>query len=71
MNKSITVTRKMRGRPATGVDPVLTVRLPKDLVTRLETWAKRNDTTRSDAIRKFVELGLTAPARKPKANGRK
>ena len=64
MKRSITVTRKKRGRPPTGVDPVLTVRLPAELVTALAEWVKKNGTTRSDAIRQFVALGLRAKERK-------
>lgn len=42
----------------------MTVRLPPELVSGLEDWAKRNETTRSDAIRQLVELGLKAKGRK-------
>jgi len=58
------IEKPKRGRPATGFDPVLTVRLPDDLVKGLEAWAKKNGLTRSDAIRQFIELGIKGGERK-------
>jgi metal-responsive CopG/Arc/MetJ family transcriptional regulator len=62
MGKSITVTRKKRGRPATGQDPIFTVRLPAKLRTAIEIWAKQQDDkpSRSEAIRRLIEYGLAA-----------
>lgn len=64
MAKSISVTRKRPGRPPTGVDPHVTARLPKDLIDKLEDWAKVENLSRSEAIRRLLELGL-----KGKRNG--
>ena len=52
--------KKKRGRPATGRDPVTAIRLPEDLRVRVEAWAtKQRDTpSRSEAIRRLVEIGL-------------
>jgi metal-responsive CopG/Arc/MetJ family transcriptional regulator len=52
--------RKKRGRPATGRDPVTAIRLPEDLRVRVEAWAAQlSDTpSRSEAIRRLVEMGL-------------
>jgi hypothetical protein len=58
MKKSISVKRKKRGRPATGTDPLYGVRIPEELMVRIEQWAKANVATRSEAIRKLVEIGL-------------
>jgi hypothetical protein len=59
MKKSIKVTpKKRRGRPATGRDPHVTSRMPPGLIAEVEAWAAANDTTRSEAIRRLVELGL-------------
>jgi hypothetical protein len=58
MKKSISVKRKKRGRPATGTDPLYGVRIPEELMVRIEQWAKANVATRSEAIRRLVELGL-------------
>jgi len=57
MNKSIKV-RPKRGRPATGKDPLISARIPDELTAQIDAWAKENETSRSDAIRRLVELGL-------------
>ena len=58
MKKSIPVRLKKRGRPATGVDPLVAARFPQEAIDRIDAWAKSNGTNRSDAIRRLVELGL-------------
>ena len=65
-------TKKKRGRPATGRDPVTAIRLPEDLRVRVEAWAARlGDTpSRSEAIRRLVEIGL-ASVRTPKRADKK
>jgi hypothetical protein len=61
MKRSIKVTpKKKRGRPATGRDPHVTSRMPQTLIDQVEAWAAANDTGRSEAIRRLVELGLRA-----------
>jgi len=61
MKKSIKVTpKKARGRPATGKDPHVTARMPPEMIKQVEAWAAANETGRSDAIRRLVELGLKA-----------
>jgi hypothetical protein len=64
--KSITVTPKKRGRPATGQDPVLTVRLPPSTRLAIENWAKqqKDRPSRSEAIRRLIEFGLATKAKK-------
>jgi hypothetical protein len=54
------------GRPATGHDPSRTFRLSEEFIAALDTWAARqhDKPTRSEAIRRLVQLGLTI---KPKA----
>jgi hypothetical protein len=60
VKESIPVAQKKRGRPATGQDPVLTIRLPLNLRSEIETWAKRqkDKPSRSVAIRRLIEMGL-------------
>jgi len=59
MKKSIKVQpKKRRGRPATGKDPLLTVRAPDAIIQAIEDWAAKNEITRSEAVRRLVELGL-------------
>jgi hypothetical protein len=62
MKKSIPVNKKSRGRPKKqgGVDPVSAVRLPATLTKQVDAWGKDQGATRSEAIRRLVELGLKA-----------
>lgn len=56
MNESISAHQKSRGRPATGRDPSVSVRLPVELLAKLDSF--RGDQSRSEAIRRLVEKGL-------------
>lgn len=53
----INVIRK-RGRPATGTDPMLAGRVPMTLIAAVEAWATRNGVTRSEAVRRLIQIGL-------------
>src|ERR1700736_536032 len=56
-----TVVQNRRGRPPTGQDPVSAIRLPPNLTAAIDNWAAHNGaTSRSEAIRRLVELGLAA-----------
>jgi Arc/MetJ-type ribon-helix-helix transcriptional regulator len=58
MKKSISVKPK-RGRPATGRDPFVGIRLPAPLLEDIQVWSDRHEaSSRSEAIRRLVELGL-------------
>jgi hypothetical protein len=46
------------GRPATGHDPVLTARIPAELLAKLEKWARTNNCSRSAAVAVMIERGL-------------
>jgi predicted DNA-binding protein len=50
--------KRGRGRPATGRDPMIGLRLPKDEIARLDKWAKANGYTRSELIRVLIERGF-------------
>ena len=50
--------KRRRGRPATGTDPMIGLRLPKPQTTRLDRWAKVNGYTRSEAIRVLIDRGI-------------
>jgi len=56
------VIPKRRGRPATGHDPVSTVRLSSTLKSKIDNWAKEQDDqpSRSGAIRRLVNLALNS-----------
>jgi hypothetical protein len=59
MARSTRAPAKKRGRPATGRDPVSAIRLSPDLIATIDKWAARNDvSSRSEAIRRLVEVGL-------------
>jgi hypothetical protein len=60
MVKSISVKRKKAGRPATGTEPLYGVRIADPLMKQIMDWAKTQGATRSEAIRRLVELGLKA-----------
>jgi len=63
MGKSISANNKKRGRgrPATGHDPTVAVRLPKQTIAAVDKWSKANAVeSRSEAIRRLVERGLAA-----------
>jgi CopG-like RHH_1 or ribbon-helix-helix domain, RHH_5 len=68
---TLTVHKKKIGRPATGHDPAVTVRIPAEVLKKIEKWAKANGFSRSAAIAFFVQLGFDTAkakrARKPKA----
>jgi hypothetical protein len=65
MDSAIPKPKRKPGRPATGRDPLITLRLPRDLGLRIEGWQKRYDgMSRSTAIRCLLELGLHAPSKK-------
>ena len=60
MRKSITVKPK-RGRPATGRDPFVGIRLPALLLKEIQLGSvEHRADSRSKAIRSLVELGLKA-----------
>jgi hypothetical protein len=58
MPKSITVKRKKRGRPATGVDPLVGVRLPPKLIEQIDELAAAQVTNRSEAIRELLQQAI-------------
>lgn len=65
MAKSITVLRKKRGRPATGVDPQMCARMEPELIQQVEAWAASQRVSRSEAIRRLVQRGLSADVEAP------
>ena len=55
---------KKRGRPATGQDPMMSLRMPNELTAAVEGWAARqpDSPARSEAFRRLVEMGLATAA---------
>jgi predicted DNA-binding protein len=56
------VPKRKPGRPATGRDPVTAIRLSPEIRARLDNWRRQQEDlpSRSEAIRRLVELGLKA-----------
>jgi hypothetical protein len=52
--------KKRRGRPATGTDPLISSRVPPEIVAAIEDRANKAGSTRSAAIRQLIEIGLKA-----------
>ena len=54
------------GRPATGKDPVRTMRLSDNFIAKVDAWAAQqpDEPARSEAIRRLVELGLKVKGEK-------
>jgi hypothetical protein len=57
--KKSTAAKPKRGRPATGRDPFVGIRLPAPLIEEIEAWSLINEAaSRSEAVRRLVEIGL-------------
>jgi hypothetical protein len=68
MGKSIKVHQKKRGRgrPATGRDPAVTIRIPEKVLTAAKRWAtSQGIKTRSETIVRLVEIGLAGGRKIP------
>lgn len=65
MKKSIKVEPKRRGRPSTGRDPVMGLRMSPNLKGAVVKWAENqpDKPTLSEATRRLVEIGLTVKSR--------
>jgi hypothetical protein len=67
MAKSIAVEPKKRGRgrPATGRDPVIGLRLSPEKTEQLDAWAAAKGlTSRSEAVRLMIDQALGASKKK-------
>lgn len=61
MNTSIKkVIPKRRGRPATGKDQLVGVRLPPAMLDAIARMSLREDASRSEIIRRLIQKGLEA-----------
>jgi hypothetical protein len=61
MMKSIPVIpKKKRGRPATGKDPLLTIRVPASVIKSVNSIATSERISKSEAVRQLLERGLAA-----------
>ena len=55
----VNVKKRGRGRPATGTDPVVAVRLPPHVLAQVDRWAADKGYTRSEAIRDMVAYAIS------------
>jgi hypothetical protein len=58
-------------RRPTGRDLPATTRMPAALMAEVEAWATANDVSRSSAIRRLLELGLTVRAKPKQLNAKR
>ena len=58
------IPKRKLGRPATGRDPLVALRVPKAVIERLDEWSTEAGISRSEAIRHMIEDGLKK-VRKP------
>ena len=67
--KNVMVEKRPRGRPKTGHDPLMYVRVPLETQAAIREWAeRRNVPTLSEAVRMFIDhcLKHDVPKRRPK-----
>jgi hypothetical protein len=65
MKTSIAVHQKKRGRgrPATGRDPAVTIRVPKEVLTAATKWGEEQGiASRSETLVNLIQRGLDAEA---------
>ena len=64
-HRSVTVRKKKRGPPAAAKGTLIRLRLEPGALARVDRWAasQQDDPSRSEAIRRLVELGLASAQR--------
>ena len=60
MRRSISARRKRGGRPATGHDPMVGLRISKETRAAIKKWAstQHDRPNLSEAVRRLIEIGL-------------
>jgi hypothetical protein len=60
MRRSISARRKRGGRPATGHDPMVGLRISKETRAAIKKWAstQHDHPNFSEAVRRLIEIGL-------------
>jgi hypothetical protein len=60
--KNVAQKKRGRGRPATGQDPHISLRLSVETIAAAEAWAAQqpDKPTRSEALRRLIDLGMQA-----------
>src|SRR5262249_32223094 len=64
-HRSVTVRKKKRGPPAAAKGTLIGLRLEPGALARVDRWAasQQDDPSRSEAVRRLVELGLASAQR--------
>src|SRR5437763_1855161 len=72
MSREKVIQKKKLGRPATGNDPIRTFRLSDAKVAEIDAWAARqpDNPSRSEALRRLIDLGMKAAAARSVAGKR-
>jgi hypothetical protein len=73
MSRQSVISRKKRGPPPTGKGAPILVRIQPPLLANLDVWiASQDDSlTRPEAIRRLIEIALTAKSKRPSSRGEK
>lgn len=61
---TVSVKQKRRGRPPTGRDPLVGIRLPVETVAKVDEIAQADGSSRSVVIRQAIEREIKRRARK-------
>jgi hypothetical protein len=61
-HKFMTKRRRKRGRPATGADPILGVRVPLKIIRQIDGLAEALSIDRSQTVRRLLVTGLERDA---------
>ena len=57
---SVHKKRKKMGRPKTGYDPAVTIRVPKEVLDEAMRWGMKSGYNRSTALAGLIERGLAS-----------
>jgi hypothetical protein len=57
--QSKVMSKRKPGRPATGRDPLIALRVPRETIRAIDKWGGER-VSRSEAIRTLIEIGLAS-----------
>jgi hypothetical protein len=61
--KSVQKPRARRGRPPTGQLPLISFRIPEELIEEVDYWSAARGYNRSAGLRALIEIGLNRTGR--------
>jgi hypothetical protein len=73
MARQSVISQKKRGPPPTGKGAPILVRMQPPLLANLDVWIAKQDAalTRPEAIRRLIEIALTAKSKRQSGRGEK